>query len=437
LNQDIPNDKKRNAQVEVEMTLRIGFVSTRFSGTDGVSLEGEKWATVLESLGHTCFYLSGQSDRPNNRSRIVLEAHFKNPAIEGIYTAAFSERTRRPEITRLIHKLRDDLKEQIYTFVRDFEIDLLLVENALAIPLNIPLGLALTEFIAESAFPVIAHHHDFFWERKRFLVNCVWDYLNMAFPPHLPTIHHVVINSSAANQLSLRTGISSMTIPNVMDFEHPPAADDGYSGDIKEALGLLPGELLFLQPTRVVPRKGIEHAIELTWRLGLRARLVISHASGDEGYAYQRHLRDYAERLTVPVNFVSEVIRDKRGKTPDGRKIYTLWDVYPHADLVTYPSDIEGFGNAFLEAVYFRRPIVVNNFSIFATDIKPKGFRVIEFDGYITDDTIQRTRKVLQDTGLAQEIAEYNYQLARRHYSFTMLERHLQTLLTECFGEEY
>jgi len=164
---------------------------------------------------------------------------------------------------------------------------------------------------------------------------------------------------------------------------------------------------------------------------------VISHASGDEGYAYQRHLRDYAERLTVPVNFVSEVIRDKRGKTPDGRKIYTLWDVYPHADLVTYPSDIEGFGNAFLEAVYFRRPIVVNNFSIFATDIKPKGFRVIEFDGYITDDTIQRTRKVLQDTGLAQEMAEYNYQLARRHYSFTMLERHLQTLLTECFGEEY
>ena len=53
-------------------------------------------------------------------------------------------------------------------------------------------------------------------------LKAVWDYLNMAFPPHLPTIRHVVINSSASNQLSYRTGISSTTIPNVMDFEHPP-----------------------------------------------------------------------------------------------------------------------------------------------------------------------------------------------------------------------
>jgi hypothetical protein len=37
--------------------------------------------------------------------------------------------------------------------------------------LNIPLGLALTELIAETDIPVIGHHHDFFWERKRFLVK--------------------------------------------------------------------------------------------------------------------------------------------------------------------------------------------------------------------------------------------------------------------------
>ena len=33
-------------------SLRIGFVSTRFAGTDGVSLETAKWATVLEGMGH-------------------------------------------------------------------------------------------------------------------------------------------------------------------------------------------------------------------------------------------------------------------------------------------------------------------------------------------------------------------------------------------------
>ncbi len=64
----------------------------------------------------------------------------------------------------------------------------MIVENALTIPINLPLGLALTEFIAETGYPVIAHHHDFYWERQRFLNNSVNDYLAAAFPPNLPSI---------------------------------------------------------------------------------------------------------------------------------------------------------------------------------------------------------------------------------------------------------
>ena len=416
---------------------RIGFVSTRFAGTDGVSLETAKWAEVLEHLGHDCFYLAGASDRPSDKSHIVPEALFTHPDIRKIYTTAFSQRTRPLEITRLIHQLKDYLKEQLHAFVRDFGIELLISQNALAIPMNIPLGLALTEFIAETGFPTIAHHHDLFWERKRFLVNCVWDYLNMAFPPHLPSIRHVVINSSAANQLSLRTGISSLLVPNVMDFDRPPPPPDEYASDVRPALGIAPDEFFFLQPTRVVQRKGIEHAIELVNRLGMKTRLVISHAAGDEGDAYEHRVRDFADLLDVPTNFVSDIIKDQRGTTRDGRKIYTLGDVYPHADLVTYPSDIEGFGNAFLEAIYYRRPIVVNNYSIFDMDIKPKGFRVIEFDGYITDDTVRQVRQMLQKPRLAQEMTVHNYRLACRHYSYATLERRLQTLIADCFGEQY
>lgn len=417
--------------------LRIGFVSTRLVGTDGVSLEVEKWVEVLERLGHTCFYLAGQLDGSESRSYVVPEAHFQHPEIEHIYISAFSEPTRRPVITNMIQRLKVHLKQHLYAFIRQFEIELLLVENALAIPMNIPLGLALTEVIAETGIPTLAHHHDFFWERKRFLVNCVWDYLNMAFPPHLPTIHHVVINSSAANQLSLRTGISSTLIPNVMDFEQPPPAQDEYVRDLHQALGILPDEKMFLQPTRIVQRKGIEHAIEFTQRLGMKARLVISHAGGDEGHAYAEHLREYARLLSVQVNFVSDIIQPRRTRTMDGHKIYALWDVYPQADLITYPSDLEGFGNAFLEAIYFRKPVLVNNYSIFSIDIKPKGFRVIEFDGFVSDDTLSYARRVLTDSTLAGEIAEHNFHLARRHYSYAVLERHLQTLLAECFGEEY
>lgn len=171
-------------------------------------------------------------------------------------------------------------------------------------------------------------------------------------------------------------------------------------------------------------------------RLGIRARLVISHTAGDEGDPYERRVRDYAKLMDVQTNFESAIIAGQRGKTKDGRKIYTLWDVYPHADMITYPSDIEGFGNAFLEAIYFKRPIVVNNYSIFDIDIKPKGFRVIEFDGYITDETVRHVRQVLQDSQLEREMTEHNYQLAKRHYSYTMLERRLEMLLADCFGEQ-
>jgi glycosyltransferase involved in cell wall biosynthesis len=204
---------------------------------------------------------------------------------------------------------------------------------------------------------------------------------------------------------------------------------------VRIALGLAPDELLFLQPTRIIDRKGIEHAIELTRRIELKARLVISHASGDEGNGYETRLREFADLLDEPVRFVSDIISDRRGATPDGRKIYSLWDVYPHAELVTYPSIHEGFGNAFLEAVYFRRPIVVNNYTIFKTDIKPKGFRAIEFEGYLTEATIRQTLDVLADSELREEMAEHNYRVAKRYYSYSVLERHLQTLIADCFGE--
>jgi len=43
---------------------RIGFVSTRFAGTDGVTLEARKWAHILHDLGHSCFWMAGQLDAP-------------------------------------------------------------------------------------------------------------------------------------------------------------------------------------------------------------------------------------------------------------------------------------------------------------------------------------------------------------------------------------
>jgi glycosyltransferase involved in cell wall biosynthesis len=409
----------------------VGFVATRLAGTDGVSLETDKWAHVFEDAGFNCFYFAGELDTPTERSFLVPQAHFRHPEILDIYHSCFGVQKRSIRTTEEIHRLALLLKEQLYRFVEKYDIQLLVPENALTIPLNLPLGIALTELISETAIATIAHHHDFFWERQHFLTNAVWEYLNMAFPPHLPSIRHVVINSSADNQLSLRTGISATVVPNVMDFGNPPDPPDDYTRDVRKDLGVGHDELLVLQPTRVVKRKGIEHAIELVRRLERQATLVISHASGDEGYDYEQRIREYSRLMGVKTRFVHHIINEKRGRTDDGRKIYTLEDIYPHADLVTYPSNFEGFGNAFLEAVFFHRPIVVNTYSIYQMDIQPKGFEVIQLDGYVTDDAVQATRKVLDDPVMRQQMVTRNYEIARRCYSFQVLKRRLGGLIQD------
>ena len=417
------------------MKKNIGFISFRLSGTDGVSLETKKWADIFTRNNCTCYYYGGELDAPDEVSHVVPEAHFQHPDIRALYEMAFSSPERPRELTAGLHKYREILKKSLYEFVNRFNIDLLIPENAITIPLNISLGMATTEFIAETGIYTIAHHHDFFWERKRFLRNCVWDYLNQCYPPHLNSIHHVVINTSGANQLALRTGISSTRIPNVMEFERQAPGVDDYNRDVREALGVGEDELLILQPTRVVQRKGIEHAIELVARMELPATLVISHASGDEGYEYQTRVKEYAQLLGIKAIFVDDIIDDYRGTTADGRKIYSLQDVYPHADLVTYPSIIEGFGNAFLEAIYFRKPIMVNNYSIYSHDIKPLGFEVIEMDDFISRETITETKAVLADPERIRKMVDHNYALAMKYFSYSVLETKLWYLVKSFFGE--
>jgi mannosylglucosylglycerate synthase len=409
----------------------VGFISTRIAGTDGVSLELEKWADVFKKFGWTSFYFAGELDRPPERSYLVEEAHFTHPEIKVIHNKVFGVTTRERAVSKKIYQLAIKLKDHLYDFVKKFDIDLIIPQNALTIPLNIPLGIALTEFIAETHIPTIAHHHDFYWERDRFMVNAVSDYLRMAFPPVLPSIDHIVINSVADIQLSLRTGISSHVIYNVMDFDNPPPPPDEYTFDVRQALGIEDDELFILQPTRVVQRKGIEHAIELVHRLGRKAKLVISHASGDEGWDYEQRLKEYSKLMNVNTIFVSDIINEERGTTPDGRKIYTLEDIYPYADLVTYPSTFEGFGNAFLETLYFKKPIVVNTYSIYLKDIQPKGFKVIEIDGYVTDKAVEQTKQVLDNPELRKEMVDHDYELAKEYFSYTVLERILKHYMIE------
>src|SRR5690349_5214072 len=113
-------------------THAIGFVSTRFDGTDGVSLETQKWAHVLERLGQSVFYFAGQSDQPEDVSFVVPEAHFLHEDVQAIANVSYRSSKRPREITHRIHELRGYLKERLYKFIGKYNIQLLIVENALS-----------------------------------------------------------------------------------------------------------------------------------------------------------------------------------------------------------------------------------------------------------------------------------------------------------------
>lgn len=413
----------------------IGFIGTRFSGTDGVSLESAKWAQILWDYRHVSYWYGGRLDRDPDISMYVPHAYFSHPDIVWINDRIFGKRTRDAEVTRQIYAISDHLKQTLYDFTRRFNIEILIAENALCIPMNVPLGLALTNFIAETGFPTIAHHHDFYWERDRFSVNAVGDLLGMAFPPDLPSIQHVTINSFAQEDLSHRRGASSILVPNVLDFETPPPNPDDYSRSFREDLGLTADDIVFLQPTRVIPRKGIEHSVALVAALNNpRCKLVVSHESGDEGDDYKSALTELADQSGVDIRYASDRIDDTRGTNKSGDKLYTLADAYSQADFITYPSLYEGFGNALLEAFYFRKPILVNRYSIFITDIEPKGFKVISMNGFITRDVVNHVQQVITDDKYRYEMVDHNYQLGKAFFSYSVLRRKLRALITNFTG---
>lgn len=411
------------------MPENVGFISTRFAGTDGVSLESAKWAEVLWEDGHVSYWYAGQLDRDPAISLCVPEAFFQHGEVRWINERLWGKRHRERVTAARIREMVDYLKLTLSQFVEKFDLTILIVQNAVTIPMHVPLGIAITEFLIETEIPTIAHHHDFYWERSRFHNSAAHDYLETAFPPRIPRLQHVVINKAAREELAWRKGIGSVLIPNVLDFTNPPPPLDDYNADVREQIGLSEDDIFVLQPTRIVPRKGIEHAIMLLRRLNdPRFKLVVSHDAGDEGVDYLRQIRELAQDENVELVLIADRVAEVRQLDGRGRKMFVLEDLYPHADLVTFPSLYEGFGNALLEAFYFHKPVLVNRYEVFARDIQPKGFQLPMIDGFINRRAVAEVRKLCNESDYRESVVRQNYELAGNYYSYRVLRYGLQSL---------
>ena len=104
------------------MGKNIGFISTRFAGTDGVTLEASKWAQVFKQMGHHYFWFAGELDKAPERSMQVPEAFFQHAKNQWINERIFGTKARSSEVTDAIQNLKTFLKIRIKEFIEKVKV---------------------------------------------------------------------------------------------------------------------------------------------------------------------------------------------------------------------------------------------------------------------------------------------------------------------------
>jgi glycosyltransferase involved in cell wall biosynthesis len=220
-----------------------------------------------------------------------------------------------------------------------------------------------------------------------------------------------------------------------MDFDVPYGIRNQHNKNINNVLGYKEDDILLFQITRVVRRKGIETAIDLVHRLDdKKVKLVITgNYADDEGSKYYNELVNQIHDLKLGerVRFAYHCFNNKgtMGSTDDCG--YSLSDAYARARACTYFSTYEGFGNAFVEAVLARRPIFVNNYEpVYWPDIGSKGFRAVMLeDSTITEEALEEMKQVIYNDEINEEVAEHNFMLGKKYFSFHTLRDKLSELI--------
>ena len=148
--------------------MRVGLVSTRLSGVDGVTLETFKIKQVLEEAGHEVVSFAGLLEDRFLPGVEYPPAHFDHPENIALNEDAFGSSTRPDWVSGHLRRRTDDLNNRLRAWVEEFGVDVVVPQNALSIPLQLPLALAIVELVLETGIPCVAHHHDMVWERERF-----------------------------------------------------------------------------------------------------------------------------------------------------------------------------------------------------------------------------------------------------------------------------
>ncbi len=424
--------------------MNIGIIIGRIGGVDGVALETEKWIEVLKKMGHETYILSGEFqdwEIDKKYDTEFLDLSFFSLGCQWDQKNAFFN-PEEPQLELLYHidNYSNVIKNKIVEWIHQNKIDLLISENASALPAHLSMGLGIKKAAQETGIPTITHDHDFAWERGSRYVSPhkeVNNFIADVFPLRLPNVFHAVINTHGQTTLKERFNRDSVVVPNVMDFSKPYAQFSDSNKTLRQELSLANDDILLFQITRIVRRKGIEVAIKLIEKLqNKKIKLIITgnHAD-DEGSAYYNELLRLISDLKIENQIIFASTKINNYGNINATEHYSLSDAYAHARACTYFSTYEGFGNAFVEAVLAKRPIFVNNYKpVYTPDIGNKGFKTVMLeDNNLTDESVHKMSEIIYNDKLNKEIAEYNFSLGKKYFSYDTLQLKLEELFNKIF----
>ncbi|MEM9564385.1 MAG: glycosyltransferase family 4 protein [Actinomycetota bacterium] len=287
------------------------IVSFRLGLSDGVSVVATAWEQALQSLGWSTTTVAG--DGPVDHLVPGLAIGADAPPDQAAVDAALAGA------------------------------DVVLVENLLTIPMNLPASRVVAEAIGGR--PAVLHHHDPPWQRARFA-----DITEL--PVDDPAWLHVTINRLTQGEFEQR-GLIAQTIYNGFDADPPTGERHG----TRRRLGLDDDAVLVAHPVRAIARKNVPAAIGVAEHLGGTYWLP---GPAEEGYGDE--LAHHLDRARCPIS-----------RQPVDQTEITMPDLYAAADVIAFPSTWEGFGNPPVEAAHHRRPVVIGDYPV-AEELRRMGF---------------------------------------------------------------
>ncbi len=446
----------------------IGMIHYKIQGTDGVSLEMNKWAKIFREQGNNVFMIGAEIGDNNNV--IHKSLHHTSFIAKALYNYSFVKKEyfkSDEEYKKTLLSEASKAEKVISEFVEENSIDLIIPQNVWSVAMNPSVSIALERVVKKYGLDVLAQHHDFFWERiggVNYSCEAAKELADEYIPPTNKKYHHVVINQQGHDTLLNKKGLDSTIVPNVFDFKQNPWVVDDYNKSFKKDLDLSDDDIVFLQATRIVERKGIELAIDLISNLNkIKPSLIgktlydgriinkntsfkllcVGYSSDDNTGTYLNRLKERAKLKNVEIIVKNDLISHER-EICSGIKKYSLWDSYVFADIISYPSYWEGWGNQFLEGLFAKVPIVVFEYPVFITDIKNQGFdyaslgsdftrdiktNLIEIDQSTLDKATEKVIKYLLDSQYREESVNMNFEIGEKNYSMQSLKKYLDKLM--------